>query len=80
MIVLSNIDEEIILENPMTGEQATVNPKVAGANYAKYAREQAKFVENMFNRSEADHLDLITNKAFAVPLATFLKERIEKGK
>lgn len=75
---LPDVDQEIVLENPLTHEQVIVNPKVAKASYETYAREQAKFVEEMFKKSGADYLDLVTAKSFAIPLAMFLKERIEK--
>lgn len=78
-LTLPTIEGEIVLESPGSGEQVIVNPKVARANYEQFAREQAKLVEDMFKKSEADFLDLITGRSFAIPLATFLKGRIEKA-
>jgi len=78
-MTLPEMSGEIILENPMNNQQVIVNPKVAKQTYEKYAWEQAKIVEEMFKKSEADYIDLITNTPFAVPLAMFLKERVEKG-
>jgi uncharacterized protein (DUF58 family) len=77
-VTLPNVEGEITLENPATGEQVVVNPKIARANYEKHAREQSKFVEDIFKKSQADYLDLITTKSFSVPLAIFLKQRIDK--
>ena len=77
-LTLPNVEGEISLENPITGEQIIVNPRVARADYERHAREQAKIVEEMFKKSEADFLDLITGRPFAIPLAMFLKERIDK--
>ena len=77
---LPEVNGEIILENPITNEQVIVNPKVARATYEKYAMEQARFVEEIFKKSEADYLDLFTSKSFSIPLATFLKTRLEKKK
>jgi len=79
-LTLPSVEGEITLENPLTGEQVIVNPKVARADYEKFAREQAKVVEGIFKKSEADYLDLITSRSFAIPLALFLKERINKKK
>lgn len=76
-MTLPTVEGEINLENPMTGEQVIVNPKVARADYERNAREQAKLVEEIFKKSEADYLDLVTGRSFAVPLATFLKGRLE---
>ncbi len=77
-LTLPIVEGEITLENPRSCEQVVINPKVARAQYEKYAREQAEIVENILKKSEADFLDLITGRSFAVSLATFLKERIEK--
>jgi len=75
---MPDVNQEIVLENPSTREQVIVNPRVAKGAYERYAQEQAKFVEKMFNKSQADHLDLFTNRNFAIPLAMFLKQRIDK--
>jgi len=79
-ITLPNVSGEVILQNPLTQEQVVVSPGVARKTYEKYASEQSKIVEDIFKKTGTDHLDLITNKSFAIPLAMFLKERIEKGR
>lgn len=75
-MTLPNVEGEITLENPYSGEQVIVNPKIAGSEYERNAQEQAKIVEGMFKRSGADYMDLVTGRPFAVPLAMFLKERM----
>ncbi len=77
-ITLPDIEGEITLENPLTHEQVIVNPRVARRTYEKYAWEQAKLVEEMFKKSQVDYLDLVTDKPFSIPLALFLKERLER--
>ncbi|MEK6945186.1 MAG: DUF58 domain-containing protein [Nanoarchaeota archaeon] len=77
-ITLPNVEGEIVVESSLSGDQVIINPKVARAPYEKYAREQAKFVEEIFKKTEADYLDLVTSRSFSVPLAVFLKERLEK--
>ena len=73
---LPDINQEIILQSPNTQEQVIINPGVAKSAYEKYAREQSKLVEQMFKKSEADYIDLFTNRGFSIPLAMFLKERL----
>ncbi len=77
-ITLPNVEGEIVVESSLSGDQVIINPKVARASYEKHAREQAKFVEEIFKKTEADYLDLVTSRPFSVPLAVFLKERLEK--
>ena len=76
-ITLPDIEGEVILENPRTNEQVVVNPSVAKASYERHAYLQGKMVEEIFQKSELDHLDLMTDKSFAEPLVIFLKERLE---
>ena len=77
-ITLPDIDKEITIENPMTREQMIINPRVAKRVYEMYTREQSKFVEEMFKKSEVDYLDVTTDKPFAPLLTMFLKERVDK--
>ncbi|MEK6918138.1 MAG: DUF58 domain-containing protein [Nanoarchaeota archaeon] len=77
-ITLPEVETEIVVESSLSGDQIIINPKVARASYEKHAREQAKFVEEIFKKTEADYLDLVTSRSFSVPLAVFLKERLEK--
>ncbi len=76
-ITLPDIEGEIILESSETNNQIVINPSIAKGNYEKNAMEQGKIVEEIFRKSELDHLDLITDASFAAPLAIFLKERLE---
>lgn len=77
-MTLPDVEGEITVTNPNTGEQIVINPKIARGEYERYAFEQAKYVEGILKKSEADFLDLITKRRFSVPLATFLKERLDK--
>ncbi|HLC78220.1 MAG TPA: DUF58 domain-containing protein [Candidatus Nanoarchaeia archaeon] len=78
-ITLPDVEGEVVVQNSQTDEQIIINPKIAKKVYERYAQEQAKFVEDMFKKVEADYLDLITNVSFSLPLALFLKERVERG-
>ena len=78
-LTLPDIQGEIVLEDPSTGEQVIVNPKIAKVEYERYAYEQEQFVENMFSKIEADTIELVTSIYFAEPLALFLKERSSKN-
>ena len=77
-ITLPDMEGEVVLENPVNHEQAIVNPRVAKKTYQEYALKQAKFVEEIFKKSALDYLDLITNKSFVIPLAIFLKKRLDR--
>lgn len=74
---MPDVEGEIVLQDSLTNEQIIVNPKVAKASYEKNAWEQSNIVKEIFKKTEADYLDLITDRGFAVPLALFLKERLE---
>ena len=76
-ITLPEIGGEIVLESS-GGKQVIVNPKIAKNVYEKHVVEQQTLIDNIFSKSQVDHLSLITDKSFAPPLAQFLKQRIEE--
>lgn len=76
-VTLPDVEGEVVIEDPKTRQQIIVNPRVAKKSYEAYAAMQGNMVKDMFEKSELDHLDLMTSESFAEPLAIFLKERIE---
>lgn len=77
-ITLPKIDKEVVLQSPYTGEQVVINPLIARKNYEKYSSEQGEKVKKILEKNNLDYLDLVTNKSFTIPLASFLKERLQK--
>ncbi len=77
-ITLPAVSKEVVLEDPRTGEQLVVNPKLIKDQYEAYAIEQENFVRKLFTDSGADFIDFYTNRAFAPRMAAFLKHRVEK--
>lgn len=73
---LPNIDAEVVLESPSTQAQITINPIIAKRAYEKYAVKKEEIFKKMISRNKVDFLDLTTDKSFAVPLASFLRERV----
>lgn len=74
-LTLPDMQGEVILEDSVSNDQILINPRVAKSAYERYALEQDKIIEEMFTKTQADSLNLLTNKNFAEPLAIFLKER-----
>ena len=74
---MPDVNGEVVLEDARTHSQVIINPEVAKKAYEKYAYMQGEMVREIIEKSETDHLDLITDKSFAEPLAVFLKERIQ---
>jgi uncharacterized protein (DUF58 family) len=76
-MTLPDINKEIILQSPITGEQVLVNPAIVKKSYERYAALQGKKVREMFEDNNLDYLDLITNKSFAPSLSMFLEDRLQ---
>lgn len=77
---LPDLDEEITIENPQTGEKLVVNPSVARNKYDYYVRKREEEVKRMFHSTPADFIELVTNKHFPYYLASFMKKRaLEKA-
>jgi uncharacterized protein (DUF58 family) len=77
---LPDVSGEVVLEDPFTGQQLLVNPKMARKSYERYAKSEEERVGNIFKKSNIDLLSLTTDTRFVPMLAEFLRERIrQKG-
>ncbi len=77
---LPEISGEVVLEDPVTGQQLLINPKVAGRVYAAHAKKQEQLALDLFRISGIDVLPLSTEIGFVPGLAEFIKERVKKRK
>jgi uncharacterized protein (DUF58 family) len=74
---LPDISEEVIIEDPSSGEQVLINPKLAKHQYERNVMNQEQLVKKLFKESNIDLLEVTTDKPFVPVLAEFLKERLE---
>ena len=77
-VTLPDIDKEIVIEDPVSGQQLLVNPKMARRLYEKHALAQEKESREIFLRANVDFFKFVTDKYFVYPLAEFLKGRLAK--
>ncbi len=75
---LPSIDREILIEDPVSKQQLLINPKLYRAEYERNALQQEQMVKDILKRSNIDLLSLDTSAPFFVPLATFLRDRVER--
>jgi len=75
---LPDTSTEIIIEDPNTGEQLLINPKVARGQYEYYAKKQEDLLKDTLKAAGIDILLLNTNEPFVPSLGEFLRERIKK--
>jgi len=68
---------EVVLEDPQTGQQLLVNPKLAKRAYEALALKQEDFIRKACIRNNIDLLEMMTNKPFVPTLASFLKGRVK---
>ncbi len=77
---LPDINKEVIIQSPDTGEKLLINPRVAKGVYEANAFNQLDLVKKTFKNFNIDFLELSTEQPFSVEFATFLKERIKGGR
>lgn len=75
---LPDFSEEMVIEDPETGQQMLVNPAIAKKIYEQRMLEKEKFLRETCSKNNIDFLELMTDKPFVSTLATFLKERIKR--
>ena len=73
-----NINKEVVIEDPGTGEKLLINPKVAKDSYELFALEQTNEIKNIFRNAGVDFKEFDTSEHFALNLAEFLKERSKR--
>ncbi len=75
---LPDVAGEIVVEDPKTGQQLLVNPKVAKEAYEDYSRAQQEFIRKTCLVNNVDLLEIITDKPFVPTLSSFLKSRVKQ--
>ena len=79
-LTLPDVSGELVIEDPKTGQQLLLNPKLAKKVYEKYTLEQLNIFRKLSLQNGVDVLELVTNKRFVPTLAEFLKLRAKEGK
>ncbi|MBD3253266.1 DUF58 domain-containing protein [Candidatus Pacearchaeota archaeon] len=75
-----DINKEVVIEDPETGERLIINPKVAKRTYEANAQEQLDNVKKVFDDLNIDFIELLTTDSFPEKIANFLRERISGGR
>lgn len=78
-LTLPDAPAEIVIEDPSSGEQILINPRLARANYESYSKKKEEEVLELLKKSNISCLKLLTNKPFAVPLSQFLRYHTTGG-
>jgi uncharacterized protein (DUF58 family) len=74
---LPDISGEFALEDPSSGEQILIEPKLAKKSYEEYMKKYEEYVKKSLKTSKIDFLELNTNETSSDKLAIFLKEKIK---
>jgi uncharacterized protein (DUF58 family) len=72
---LPNVNSEIVIENPNSGEKLLINPKIAKKAYEENALHQLNKVKEIFKENSIDFIELSTDESFTINIAEFLKQR-----
>jgi uncharacterized protein (DUF58 family) len=74
---LPNFSGEIVIEDPRTGQQLLMNPKIAKESYEQYVQQQEHEIRETCIQNDIDLLEMMTNKPFVPTLSEFLKGRVK---
>lgn len=70
---------QFAVQDPYSGRQMVLDPAIAAEQYRKNVIRQKGMMKEIFQKSHIDLLELITDKPFAIPTASFLKIRAVGG-
>ncbi len=74
-ISFPDINKEIVIESPVSGEKLVINPKVAKKVYEDRVKRHREFIKRVLRDSKVDLLELTTGEDFVPALVDFLKGR-----
>ncbi len=77
---LPSVNNEIIVEDPGTKQRILLNPGLVKNLYEKQVMLKDQLIKQDLKKINVDYLELVTDKKFAVPLAEFFMERLNRGK
>lgn len=77
---LPDLNKEVILEDPKSGEKMLVNLRVAKNSYEANSAQQLLNLKKLFKDCNIDFLELNTNESSSQGIAEFLIERISRGR
>lgn len=72
------VSSEFVVEDPKTGQQLLINPKVAGRAYEKFSAMQKELVKEVSANHNIDFLELNTRDSIIPGLPEFLQGRANK--
>lgn len=75
---LPDVSEEIVVEDPKSGQQLLVNPKVAREAYENYSDAQRDTIIKTCVSNNIGLLEILTDKHFVPTLSSFLKGRVKQ--
>ncbi|MDO8517281.1 MAG: DUF58 domain-containing protein [Nanoarchaeota archaeon] len=73
---LPNTKNQIVVNDPYSGEQLIVDPAIASELYRQNSLRQKNIVKELFKKSKIDLVELNSSSNFVVPLVSFLKSRV----
>jgi len=76
---LPNTGYQFAVQDPYSGRQMVLDPAIAAERYRKNVIRQKGLMKEIFQKSRIDLLELMTDKSFAIPTASFLKARATGG-
>ncbi|MEK6800540.1 MAG: DUF58 domain-containing protein [Nanoarchaeota archaeon] len=77
---LPNLDGEVVIEDPKTGQQMLINPKIVNKVYEQIVSYQEKVFRDTCRKNAIDLLELSTNDRFVPALSEFLRGRTKERK
>lgn len=73
--VLPEDEHEVMLEDPISGEQLLVVPNQIREKYEEDSRARRKMIKSSFLRANCDFMELFTDKPFTGEIIKFFKKR-----
>ena len=77
---LPETNYQFAVQDPYSKRPMVLDPTIAAERYRKSVIRQKGMMKEIFKKSRIDLLELMTDKSFAIPTASFLKARAMGGR
>jgi hypothetical protein len=75
---IPDVKGEFLIEDPNTGQQILIDPKLIKTKYSSFVKSREKVVLDIFRENNIDYLNLYTDKDFVFDLTNFINSRAEE--
>ena len=74
-IIPKDIKGQVLIEDPYSGKELLIDPKILGSVYERYVNEQEKKIKDVMKECKSDFMIIYTDESFVKPILNLFRMR-----